>query len=356
LRSGLFINPFGIGDVLFTTPLLHTVKDAFPDIKLGYLCNRRVAPILENNPLIDSLFIYERDEFEAVRKKSFISWIEKNLSFLNRIKRERFDFAIDFSLNSQYGFYSWYAGIKRRIGYDFKGRGWFLTEKSRLTGYREKHVVDYYAGLLKFIGLALKFRSLELYLNQKDIDWADNFLSSSNVHPGDTLVGIVPGAGASWGREAFLKQWPVDNFACLADKIIENYKAKIIIMGDSADRIAASGILGCMHNPAIDAVGKASLGQFAALLSRMKLVITNDGGPMHMATALGVKVIAVFGPTDEAVYGPYPKGNNQIVVKKSLDCQPCYLGFRIPPCEHNKQCLILLVPDDVYTYVKRMLG
>ena len=82
----LIINPFGIGDVLFTTPIIHTLKDSFPDVKIGYLCNRRTASLLENNPHIDYLFIYERDEFEAIRKKSTFNWLKQIVVFLYQIK------------------------------------------------------------------------------------------------------------------------------------------------------------------------------------------------------------------------------------------------------------------------------
>ena len=100
----LLINPFGIGDVLFTTALIHTLKDASPFVKIGYLCNRRTAAILQNNPNVDSVFVYERDEFEAIRQKSFFAWLKKIIIFLNRIKKKHFDIVIDFSLNTQYGF------------------------------------------------------------------------------------------------------------------------------------------------------------------------------------------------------------------------------------------------------------
>ena len=138
----LFINPFGIGDVLFTTPIIHAVKDTFPNVKIGYLCNRRTSYILENNPYIDYTFIYERDEFEAIRKESLFAWLITIFAFLNRIKKEHFDIAIDFSLNTQYSFFGWYAGIRTRIGYDYKNRGWLLTKKIKLTGAEQPAFSD----------------------------------------------------------------------------------------------------------------------------------------------------------------------------------------------------------------------
>ena len=168
MKKILLINPFGIGDVLFTTPIIHTLKDSLPGVKIGYICNRRTSAILENNPFIDFVFVYERDEFQQIRNESFINWIKKNIDFLSKIRQQDFNLAIDFSLNSQYEFFSWFAGIKERVGYNYKNRSWLLTKKIKLECYSDKHIVEYYAELLKLIGLDLKYKKLfltmELYL------------------------------------------------------------------------------------------------------------------------------------------------------------------------------------------------
>lgn len=351
----LLINPFGIGDVLFTTPIIHTLKDTFPQIKIGYLCNRRTAPILENNPYIDSIFVYERDEFETIKKKSFFAWFKQIIAFLNQIKNEHFDLGFDFSLNTQYGFFSWYAGIKERIGYDFKKRGRFLTKKIKLSGYSHKHIVEYYAGLLKFLGLELKYKNLELYLKEEDKIRIEEVLAKASIGNSDLLVGIIPGAGASWGKDSHLKHWPPENFSKLADKIIENYQAKIIIMGDFFEQEMAKKVIKNMYYGAIDLSGKTSIGEFAALLSKMKLIITNDGGPLHMSVALGIKSISIFGPVNEMVYGPYPSSQNHIVIKKDIPCRPCYKKFRMPECLRNRECINYISVEEVFNEVKSLL-
>lgn len=354
-KNALLINPFGIGDVLFTTPIIHTLKDAFADIRLGYLCNRRTVSILEDNPHIDFIFIYERDEFVEKRKKSVIAWARKSFAFLNQIRQKKFDLAIDFSLNSQYGFFSWYAGIKTRIGYDYKGRGRFLTKKIKLDGYNDKHIVEYYAEILKLINLDLRYRKLELYLNVNDLKWAEGFLCKQGIGADDLLVAIIPGAGASWGKDAYLKHWPAQNFARLCDKIIENYKAKIIILGALSEQKIAQEVKNNMRYEALDLSGKTQTGEFAALLSKVKLAITNDGGPMHMAAALGVKTVSVFGPVDEKVYGPYPPSPNHLVLKRALSCRPCYRNFRFPGCANNRRCIEDISVEEVYQAARSLM-
>lgn len=351
----LLINPFGIGDVLFTTPIIHTLKDALPETKIGYLSNRRTEDILKNNPYLDYIFVYERDEFEDCKKKTIVRWLKEMLSFLNSIKKEHFDIAFDFSLNTQFGFFSWYAGIPKRIGYNFKGRGFFLTSKIPLSGYKDRHMAEHYAALLKEIGLNLKYNNMELYINEQDKQWARDALQKEGVSQEDYLIGIIPGGGKSWGKEAYRKQWAPQRFAALADKIVANKQSKIIIMGDFSEQDIAEKVITSMKSKAIDFSGKTTLGQLAALLSRMRLVVTNDGGPLHMAAALGVKTVSIFGPVDERVYGPYPVSDRNIVIKSNISCRPCYHNFRIRECLRQRQCLEGITVGDVYKEVEKMI-
>jgi lipopolysaccharide heptosyltransferase II len=353
----LIINPFGIGDVLFTTPIIRVLRDAFASIKIGYLCNRRTAPLLENNSQLDSVFVYERDEFEELRKISFLGWAKKYRTFLGQLRKEHFDLVFDFSLNSKFGFFSWYAGIKERIGYDFKKRGRFLTKKIKLTAYDSRHIVEYYVNLLKYAGIPeIDSRGLELYIGEEDKRKAAEILTRENVRGSDTLIGIVPGAGRSWGERAVFKHWPAGKFSQLADKIVELLGGKIIILGDSSEQALTKEVIRTLRHKPIDLTGKTSIRELAGVLIRMRLVVTNDGGPLHMAAALGVKTVSIFGPVDEKVYGPYPPSDKHIVItNKNITCRPCYKNFRFGGCSYNLSCVKDITVDEVFTAVKGLL-
>ena len=127
----LLINPFGIGDVLFTTPLIKVIKENNPKNFLGYWCNERVKPILNNNHYIDKIFALSRGDLKKIFKKSKFKGIKATLNLFFAIKKEDFDIAVDFSLDHRYGLFSKLAGIKKRVGFDYKNRGRFLTEKIR---------------------------------------------------------------------------------------------------------------------------------------------------------------------------------------------------------------------------------
>ena len=105
----------------------------------------------------------------------------------------------------------------------------------------------------------------------------------------------------------------------------------------------------------LDLTGKLNLKELAAVINESKLLICNDGGPLHMAAALGVKTVSVFGPVDEAVYGPYPPDAKHVVVKKDLPCRPCYKDFRFTGCVNNRRCLEGITVDEVYGQIKGLL-
>ena len=238
MEKFLIINPFGIGDVLFTTPVIRAIKEKYPDSFVGYWCNERVAPLLRNNPYIDKIFPVSRGDIKRVYKglKKFVVL----LNLIREIRRERFDAAFDFSLDSRYGLWSKLAGIKKRIGFDYKGRGRFLTAKIDLKGYSARHVVEYYSDLPKFINIESGNKTLELTVSKENEIKAKEILSRSGIKPASLVIGVAMGGGASWGRDAIYKQWPAEKFGQLAEKLMKDLKARVILLG-SAVRLRKLG-------------------------------------------------------------------------------------------------------------------
>lgn len=360
----LTVNPFGIGDCLFTTPLIHSLKEKFPAHKLGFLCNKRTAELLKSNPFINKLFIYERDDFKRLQGASRLRWFKAFSSFIGEIKREEFDLAIDFSLTANFGFFLWLAGIKKRAGYNYKNRGFYLTDSLKLSGYEDKHIVEYYNQLLEFAGIRPKYNKLELYLSDEYKRYAEALFTSLNIDRNIPLIAVAPGGGASWGAEARIKRWPEEKFQGLIDKIIAKYQAAIIILGDSGDKELSV----CHCDPpkyggreaisrVIDLRGQTTLNQLAAIINKADVFIGNDGGSLHIAVALGKKTLSFFGPVDPKVYGPYPPdGNRHIVLMRGLECSPCYRRFRLSRCERNRECLEKIEVNEALMALDRLLG
>jgi lipopolysaccharide heptosyltransferase II len=340
MKKILIINPFGIGDVLFTTPVIKAIKDSLPNATISYWCNERVKPVLENNKNIDKVFALSRGDIKKIYSRSKLEGVYKSFSLLQSIKKEKFELAFDFSLDHRYSLLSKFIGIKKRIGFNYKNRGMFLTDKIDIDGYNNKYVVEYYLDLLKFINIKPKIYDLDLSVSEHSKTKSKNILDKLGVNDNDLLIGIAPGAGASWGKDACLKHWTASKFVELADKIIKDYNAKILILGDESERYIADTIVKETSEELIDLVGKTSLEELISIISNIDILIANDGGTLHIAVALGKKTISFFGPVDPKVYGPYPPDEKRhIVLKKTLECSPCYRNFRLTKCQKNRACL-----------------
>lgn len=357
----LIINPFGIGDVLFTTPVIKTIKTTWPETFISYWCNQRVSSLFRNSPYIDKIFALSRGDLKQIYRKSKLEGIRGFLNLLYQIKKEQFDLAIDFSLDYRYTLILKLLGIKKRIGFNYKRRGRLLTHRLDIDGYNDKHAVEYYLDLLKFLHLAPKNRNLDLFISEADKEYAQNTLTGLAINKDDLIIGIAPGAGASWGADAKFKHWPAVNFAELADRITGILGGKVILLGDTSEQPIASQMMNSAvidkksNNKIINLTGKTDLTQLIAIISRLDVLITNDGGPLHIAAAAGIRTVSIFGPVDERVYGPYPIDSQQhIVIKSDTACRPCYQKFRMPACMKNRECINSISVEQVFAAVKKL--
>lgn len=351
MNSILIVNTFGIGDVLFTTPVISNLHRAYPQARIVYLANRRTAEFLKHNPKIHKVLVYERDEFHAVYRRNPLAFALKWRALVEEIKAERFDAVFNFFLNRTFVSICWLAGVPMRVGYDFRGRGQFLTHRYPLVRYEGRHVVEYYLDLLRRQDIPVHDTSLEMPLSAGDDEWAAQWLKSHSIAGHPLLVAMVPGGGASWGKHAQNKRWPAAQYAQLADKVVADLGAAVILIGDAKEEALCQEIARLAHHPFYSAVGQTSVTQMAALFKRCRLAIANDGGPLHVAVAVKTPTIGIFGPVDDAVYGPYPPAGHE-VVKLGIACQPCYRNFYVNDCSHSK-CLQELSVEDVYKKVER---
>lgn len=352
----LIVNPFGIGDVLFSTPLINNLKVALPESYIGYICNRRAEDALIGNLHLDEIFVFEKDEYRALWRESRLKCIVRFISFLKKIKQRNFNLVIDLSLGQQYSLFLWLIGITRRIGYNYRNRGRFLIKKINISGYEDKPVADYYLDLLKFLNIKPTRFKLSLSVSQKDRDWAKQFFLKHKLDEKDLVIGMIPAGGASWGSYFSYRHWPWEYYAQLADKLITNLNAQVIIFGDLSEQIICQQVQNMMKEKTISACGKTTLKQFAALLAKCNLVICNDGGPLHVAVSQDVLTVSVFGPVDEKVYGPYPPGQKHIIVTKDIACRPCYKKFKVPACRHQRQCIKGISADEVLKIIENNLN
>lgn len=354
----LIINPFGIGDVLFSTPLVSVIKVLFPNSYIGYICNIKTAPILMSNPQIDEVFVFERGDYRFLWKKSKIKAIVKFFGFWQEIAGKKFDVVFDISLGKEYAFFCWLSGIKKRIGFDYKNRGRFLTNRFLFSGFSDKPIAEYYLDLIKPVlkNYKLDFSKLELVLipQPKDIAYIDKYLKEAGVNEQDILIGIAPGGGASFGaKNQDRRRWMPERFRELAERIMERCHAKVILIwgGYEEEQLAIDISRGLHIKPLL--APKTTIMEMAALMKRCKIVVCNDSGLLHVAVSQNVPTISMFGPANENVYGPYPKSSKNIVLTSSAECRPCYNKFKLPECKTRK-CLDDISVDKVFEAIEQV--
>lgn len=355
MKRFLIINPFGIGDVLFTLPTIKSIKRHYPDAFIGYWCNERVEDILKDNPNIDKIFAISRGDLKKIFRISKWRGIKYLLRLVRGIRRERFDICFDFSLDYRYSLISKILGIRRRIGLNYKNRGKFLTDKIDVIGYQDKHAIEYYADLLKFINIETQDKNLDLFLSKENILRGRDILDKLGISPGDVVIGLVPGGGLSWGEHGLFRHWSAERFAQLADRLTEDLKAIIVIFGDASEIAIADKITALMKNKTLNLAGKTTLAELAGVLSNLPLLICNDSGTLHIAKALKLKTVSLFGPGDENAYGPYPLTDRDIIIKKEMSCRPCYKNFHFYGCSNNHKCLEDITVDEVYTAARKII-
>ncbi len=322
-----------IGDGVMSLPALEALRARFPAAEIVLVLKPWVVELYENHPAADRLIIYD-PKGEHRGPRGF--W-----RFIETLRSERFDLAILFQNAFHAAWMAWRARIPVRIGYGLDARGAFLTDAvpvppPALYG----HQSNYYLQLLFRAGLIERPTPVEripLGLQHSEKAWATKQLKELALGGPRFLVGFSP--GAAFGPA---KRWQLERYADLADRLIGALHADVLIFGSEAERPLAESLARMMqHTPTIVA-GKTTLRQFMALLAQCRLIVTNDSGPMHIAAALGLPVVAIFGSTNERATGPIsPRAR---VIKNSVDCSPC--GLR--ECPIDFRCMKAVSVEEVH--------
>ena len=332
----LIFNVNWLGDVLFSSATIRNIRRNYPDSYIACVIPSRCYPILKGNPHLDEVIIFdEHDRHKGMLEK---------LSFISLLKKKEFDTVFLLHRSFSRALICRLAGIKQRIGHYTKKRAFLLTKKIFPPKKDSLHRIDYYLDVIEKAGLRIEDRYLDFTFTPEDEKQVSNFFKKNLLIPDDFVVAINP--GGNW----MPKRWPLDYWALLADKLISETKAKVIITGSVSDLLLASQIKDAMREAPLIACGVFNLKQLGALAAKVELFITADTGPLHIANAVGAKkIIAIFGPTAQSVTGPYPS-TNVVLLQKDIGCRiPCYKVN----CPDNR-CMRLITPDDVLVQVKKI--
>lgn len=300
-----------LGDVLFSTPAIGLIRQAYPDAFIACIIPPRCREILEGNHNLDEIIIYD----EAGKHKS----VSGKLRFINELRREKFNKGFLFHRSFTRALIFFLAGISERIGYANKKRNLFLTAKIDPPDIGKVHRADYYLGIVRaYLNAPSEFELKLDFFSQKEVLRVDSLLKENGIKEGDIVVALNP--GGNWPQ----KRWPKENFASLAKKLVENYDAKVVITGADKDISLGEEIAALSKNKIYNFCAKLTLKEMAALAKIAKVFISGDSGPLHVAYAIGAKVIGLYGPTSVLITGPY-HADNAVVIQRDVGCDiPCY--------------------------------
>jgi heptosyltransferase-2/heptosyltransferase-3 len=318
VRRVLLVRPDHLGDLLFLTPGLRTLRQALPDAHLTLLVGPWNTDVVRDNPDLDAVITCAFPGFERRPKESLAAPYRLLTETARRLRRETFDTAVVLRFDHWWG--AWLtaeAGIPRRIGYDLPETRPFLTDvvpyaPDRHEVLQNVQLLDRLApsrgampGLSRFV------------VATEDAAWAESWLSAQALSRTRPLVAIHSGAGAA------VKQWPAERWAAIARRLIEHCDAQIVVTGSAGERPLADALVAHAGCPVLNAAGQTTLGQLAALLARCALVLGADCGPLHLAVAVGTPTVHLHGPVDAARFGPWGPETRHRVVRSGWPCVPC---------------------------------
>ena len=327
-----------IGDAVMTLPAVAAVRNSFPEARITILAKPWVAELFELCPDIDEIMLFHSPGIH--------DGLSGKWRIAREIRKKQFDAAILLQNAIEAAIIAFLAGIPVRAGYNSDGRGLLLTHSVRRTkAIREVHQTDYYLEMVKALGCRPAGREALLTLGKDEERPVDALLARYGLRDNPLLVGMAP--GATYGPA---KKWFPERFSSVADRLVDGYSAQIILFGSSEDNDTAATVQARAKYPMHDLTGKTGLREAMALMARCRLFISNDSGLMHVAAALGVPTVAIFGSTNPAATSP--PGRNNIIIYKDVACSPCLK----PDCPTDFRCMDLIGVDDVYEAAVRMLG
>lgn len=341
LRRVLVVQPYGIGDLLFVTPVLRALR-LIPTVeRVDLLLGSRNGAVVRSNPHVDQIFEIDKDLFHRQgRWKTF-----QDAARLGRtLRARRYDLLLDYSLRGEYAFFGqWVLGIPKRAGYDYKRRAFFHTHRLSLPeGFKGRHVAETCCDLAELAGVPVRDRWLEFYPEASAAEQVRRILAQEIPgKPWVRFAAVSPGGGESWGKDAHFKRWAPEKFAEFTDRVCSRLGLEgAVVVGGSGEKALSERLASAMKAPALDLTGRLTLPETAAVLDLAAIFIGNDGGLLHLACARRKPAAGFYGPVDPAVYGPYPVSPfHAAIVKEGLECRPCYRKFRYKSDCPDRRCL-----------------
>jgi heptosyltransferase-2 len=330
-----------VGDAVMTLPALRALRRLLPDAHITLATRSFAKGLFDSADFINDLLIWDRGSGSVLAQAR--EW-----------RRRRFDLAVLFPNAFEAAMVGSLARVRRRIGYATGGRRFLLSHALALPTWRaSRHESFYYLNIIAELEQLLYGQSkileqepsIDMSVSARRQAEAGDFLRGHGVRPGHPLIALCPGSINSRA-----KRWPTERYAALADRLMDELDADVLLIG-SADELSVSlDVTGRMKQQPIVLTGKTDLAFAVVVLNEVDLLVTNDTGPAHIAAALGRPTLVIFGPTNPLTTRPLSPVAE--IVRYPPDCAPCML--RDCPIDHR--CMTAITPDDIFERAVKMLG
>jgi heptosyltransferase III len=333
MRNILIIKLRYIGDVLLATPTVRAIKAARPDVRVTMMVNRGTEDVLTGNQDLDEIVVLDKGSLAAQSR------------LIAGLRSRRFDAVIDLTDGDRSAFLSWVSGAPVRIGFndEHRWRGKYYTEVVQpVPGVQ--HRIDRDLEALKPLNIQVGAKDPQLWLTPDEMNSADQLLDQLGVQRSQPIVVLQPGA------RYWFKAWPPERFAELADQLTSQYGCQVLIGGSNQDIDLAQQIRQMAKSQPIIMAGRTTIKQFAAIAKKSALFVGSDSGAMHIASAVGTPVVALYGPSNPREWGP--RGGPVEVLYKEIDCRSCFH----PTCMRGEEnCMKLITVHEVSVAAQRLL-
>ena len=316
-----------------STPVLEALRLKYPEAHIAMLVSKATKEAVEGNPFLNEILVDEGEKASQLARK---------------LKAKRFDTSVLLHPTPRLAWALSRAKIPIRIGTGYRGYSFLFTKRvyeHRKTAKR--HELEYNLTLAEALGAGLKNPEPKIFLSSEDRAWAEDRLKKAGVREGEKLVGIHPGSGGT------ARDWRPERFGELGERIQRELGAKVVVTGVKGERKLAEAVASKMSQSPVIIIGETSLKQLTALLEQESVFISNSTGPMHLAAAVGTRVVAMFPPIRACSprrWGPWGKGHKAILPKVP-ECKKC-IETKCQYCD----CMDKISVDEVFTAVKGALG
>ncbi len=340
IKRILIVRTDRIGDVVLSTPVITATRSIFPNAYIAIMISSETQEIVRSNPYVNEVIVYDK----KIKHKSFL----KTLGFISNLRKKKFDLALILHSTNRVNCICFLAGIPKRVGYKRGKMDFLLTDKLEYKKrLGEKHESEYSLDVLRSIGVKVETSPLVMNIRKQDEKHINDLLKESDLKDGERFMVLHPGASCP------SKMWPKENFARLGDCLVERFKMRVLLVS-SVDQVEiGEEVRRLMKNKPLFLCGKTSLGELGALFKKASLFISNDSGPVHIACAVGAKVVSIFGRNEKGLSPTRWRGlsDKNIVLHKDVGCIEC-LAHK---CKKDFLCLKSISVEEVLQKASELL-